>query len=104
MKKNKLNQYQFELLRTLHNQPQINQREMAVKLNISLGKINYLIDELKKKGLIKVNNFKKNPKKIKYLYYLTPKGISEKTVATLNFMKIKFNEYEQLKKEIENKN
>ena len=55
---------------------------------------------LKKKGLLKIENFKKSENKIKYLYVLTPKGISEKTKLTLRFMKIKMSEYDELKKEI----
>jgi EPS-associated MarR family transcriptional regulator len=103
MKKIKLNLNQFEILRIVSKKPKINQREMATNLNISLGKINYLINELKKKGLIKINNFTKNPKKLGYLYYLTPRGILEKTTVTINFMKIKLEEYKELKKEIEKK-
>jgi EPS-associated MarR family transcriptional regulator len=103
MKKIKLNLNQFEILRIVSKKPKINQREMATNLNISLGKINYLINELKKKGLIKINNFTKNPKKLGYLYYLTPRGILEKTTVTINFMKIKMEEYKELKKEIEKK-
>ncbi len=61
--------------------------------------------ELKKKGLIKINNFKKNPKKIKYLYLLTPKGFTLKTKLTINFMKRKIREYDELKNELKkNKN
>ena len=103
MKKIKLKLNQFEILRIVSKKPKINQREMATNLNISLGKINYLINELKKKGLIKINNFTKNPKKLGYLYYLTPRGILEKTTVTINFMKIKMEEYKELKKEIEKK-
>ena len=74
---------------------------MASELKISLGKLNYVLNELKKKGLIKINNFQKNKNKSRYLYLLTPKGISEKTNLTINFMKRKLKEYDELKKEIE---
>ncbi len=100
--KKKLKLEEFEVLRKLHSKSDVNQRKIANELNFSLGKINYLINELKKKGLIKIQNFKKNPKKEKYFYYLTPKGIAEKTAATINFMKLKMKEYEELKKEIPN--
>ena len=69
---------------------------------MSLGKINYCLKELKKKGLIKISNFSKSDQKIKYLYVLTPKGIKEKTKITIKFMKQKMKEYETLKKELEN--
>ena len=63
--------------------------------------MNYCLKELKNKGLIKIKNFKKNPNKIGYIYILTPKGITKKTKLTLNFMKRKMKEYDELKKEIE---
>ena len=73
---------------------------MAEELGFSLGKLNYCLKALKNKGLIKIKNFQKNPNKINYLYVLTPKGISEKTRLTVNFMQRKFMEYEELKKEL----
>ena len=90
----------FEILRVIVNQPKSTQRDLAKRLNLSLGKVNYCIQSLKEKGLIKINNFKKNPNKIGYLYILTPKGLSEKTKLTIQFMKRKLSEYEELKKEL----
>ena len=69
-------------------------------MGFSLGKLNYCLKALKQKGLIKIKNFKKNPNKFNYIYMLTPKGISEKTRLTINFMKIKMREYEELKVEL----
>ena len=77
---------------------------MAQELGFSLGKLNYCLKALRGKGLIKIENFKKNPNKINYIYILTPKGISEKTKLTVNFMKLKMKEYDELKKEISKKN
>ena len=74
---------------------------LAKDLNFSLGKLNYCLKSLKEKGLIKINNFKKNPKKMNYIYVLTPKGLAEKTKLTISFMKRKMIEYDELKKEIE---
>jgi len=91
----------FEILRKIKLNPNKSQRELAFELGFSLGKLNYCLKELKKKGLIKIKNFKKNPNKIGYIYILTPKGISKKTKLTLNFMKKKMKEYDELKKEIE---
>jgi EPS-associated MarR family transcriptional regulator len=98
----KINQEQFNLLRKLNNNPEASQRELATELEISLGKLNYVLNELKKKGLVKISNFKKNQNKSRYLYLLTPKGIAEKTQITLNFMKRKLQEYEELKTELGN--
>ena len=90
----------FNVLRKIDKKPSITQRELSDKLGISLGKINYCLKELRKKGLIKISNFKKNKNKINYVYLLTPKGIAAKTRLTINFMKIKLKEYEDLKKDI----
>lgn len=67
---------------------------------MSLGKLNYCLNSLKKKGLIKIKNFKNNPNKMKYAYIITPKGITLKTKLTINFMKRKMSEYDELKKEL----
>ena len=94
------NQDHFEILRKIKTKPETTQRELADELGFSLGKLNYCLKALKAKGLIKINNFKKNPNKISYIYALTPKGISEKTKLTVNFMKKKMREYDELKKEL----
>ena len=96
------NQQEFNLLRKISKKPNANQRELASDLNISLGKLNYVLKELKKKGLVKINNFKNNPNKSGYLYLLTPKGISEKTKISKKFMQRKIQEYEELKEELNN--
>lgn len=96
------NESYFQVLREINSNPKNSQRKLASSLGMSLGKLNYCINELKKKGYVKVENFKKNPNKINYVYLLTPKGIAHKTRLTLNFMKQKFKEYDQLRKEIEN--
>ena len=90
----------FEVLRKIQKKPETTQRELAAELGFSLGKLNYCLKSLKNKGLVKIKNFKKNPKKINYIYILTPKGISEKSKLTINFMKRKMQEYDELKKEI----
>tara|TARA_B110000014_G_scaffold186312_1_gene135263 strand:- start:338 stop:637 length:300 start_codon:yes stop_codon:yes gene_type:complete len=90
----------FNLLRKIQKKPNSSQRELAEELGFSLGKLNYCLRALQAKGLLKIRNFKKNPKKINYLYILTPKGISEKTRLTINFMKKKMHEYDELKKEL----
>lgn len=93
-------QDQFEVLRKINKNPKSTQRELAQELGFSLGKINYCLKALKKKGLVKIDNFQKNPNKIKYIYVLTPKGIQQKTKLTLEFMKRKMKEYDELKKDI----
>ena len=98
------NQDHFEVLRKINSKPNSSQRELAGELGFSLGKLNYCLKALKDKGLIKIKNFRKNPNKLGYVYILTPKGISAKTSLTLNFMKRKMAEYDELKSEIEEDN
>ena len=95
------NQDHFEVLRKIEKKPHSTQRELAEELGFSLGKLNYCLKALQTKGLVKIQNFKKNPNKINYLYVLTPAGITTKTKLTLNFMKSKMKEYDELKKELE---
>ena len=94
------NQDHLNILRKIKNKPDLSQRKLAEELNFSLGKLNYCLNALKAKGLVKANNFKKNPNKLNYIYVLTPKGIALKTKLTINFMKRKMKEYDELKKEL----
>jgi len=92
----------FNVLRKINNNPESTQRELAEELGFSLGKLNYCLRALKSKGLIKMKNFSKNPNKLNYIYVLTPRGIAKKTKLTINFMKRKMREHDELKKEIKN--
>ena len=94
----------FEVLRKIDKDPKTSQRKLADDLGFSLGKLNYCLKELQKKGLVKIKNFQNKPDKISYIQYIiTPKGISERTKLTINFMKRKMMEYDELKKELEGK-
>jgi EPS-associated MarR family transcriptional regulator len=90
----------FDILRRIQKKPKSSQRELAEELGFSLGKLNYCLKALQEKGLVKIENFKKNPQKLNYIYVLTPEGISKKTKLTLNFMKRKMREYDELKNEL----
>ena len=90
----------FNILRRIQKKPKSSQRELAEELGFSLGKLNYCLKALQDKGLVKIENFKKNPQKLNYIYVLTPEGISKKTKLTLNFMKRKMREYDELKNEL----
>ncbi len=97
------NEDHFELLRRIQKKPSASQRELAEDLGFSLGKLNYCLKALQRKGLVKLQNFQKKKNKLNYLQYvITPKGISERTKLTINFMKRKMKEYDELKKELEN--
>ena len=95
------NEFELDVMRKITNKPDITQRELAEQLGHSLGKLNFCLKELQNKGFIKIENFKKNPNKINYLYVLTPKGISAKTKLMINFMKRKMAEYDELKNEVD---
>lgn len=90
----------FNVMRKIKSNPNSSQRDMAKELGFSLGKLNYCLNALKNKGLIKIQNFKKNPNKLGYRYILTPKGITKKTELTINFTKKKLKEYDELNLEI----
>ena len=95
------NQDHFNVLRKIQKKPKSSQRELANELGFSLGKLNYCLKALKKKGFVKLQNFQKKKNKISYLQYVvTPKGIAERTRLTINFMKKKIKEYDELKKEL----
>ena len=91
----------FRVLHTLEENPHITQRELAQKLGISLGGVNFCLKALVEIGHVKINNFQKNTNKSAYLYLLTPSGISKKTMLATSFLKRKMNEYKALKMEID---
>ena len=90
----------FRLMQLLHDNPHLSQREMAKALGISFGGINYCLNALIEKGLVKIHNFSQNQNKFGYAYLLTPTGIAEKAVLTSSFLKRKLDEYDALKAEI----
>ncbi len=91
----------FQVLRKIQKRPESSQRELAKELGFSLGKLNYCLKALQKKGLVKLTNFQKKKDKIKYLQYVvTPKGIAYRTKLTIDFMKRKMREYDELQKEL----
>ena len=93
-------EYRYRILKILESNPGASQREIARELGVSLGRVNYCLQALVEKGLVKVKNFRRNESKRAYLYLLTPKGIQEKTKVTLRFLKMRLNEFENLKQEV----
>jgi EPS-associated MarR family transcriptional regulator len=91
----------YKLLRLLQENPGMSQRDVALALGISLGKVNYCVRALLAKGWIKATNFKNSNNKAAYMYLLTPRGIEEKARLAVRFLKIKLVEYERLRVEIE---
>ena len=91
----------YSLLKTLEENPGLSQRDLAKKLGVSLGKINYCLNALVEKGSLKINNFRNSDNKLAYAYLLTPQGIEVKARMTVEFLKYKVQEYERLRKEIE---
>jgi EPS-associated MarR family transcriptional regulator len=91
----------FRVLRLLQDKPDASQRELADQLGVSHGKMNYCLNALIDKGLVKLGNFQSSQHKLKYVYLLTPAGIAEKAKLTGRFLQRKVAEYERLKAEIE---
>ncbi len=91
----------YKILRILTDTPDTTQRTLAGNLEVSLGRVNYCIQALIEKGLIKANNFRNNHNKLAYSYLLTPSGIEEKARMTVEFLQIKLNEHKNLEGEIE---
>ena len=90
----------YKLLKLIEANPNISQRELANKMGVSLGKVNYCLKGLMDKGWLKAKNFKNSNNKIAYAYVFTPKGINEKAKIASRFLKRKVSEYEMLKREI----
>ena len=91
----------FRVMRILQDNPDLTQRELAQKLGISVGGMNYCLNALIEKGFVKVSNFQQSKNKFKYVYLLTPQGFAEKVSMTSRFLKRKMDEYDALKGEIE---
>lgn len=94
-------QAQLRILNIVTSEPELNQRQLAERLGISLGKTNYVLKALLEKGLIKANNFRRNDNKLAYLYLLTPEGAAAKLRLTRAYLASKEAEYLALKSEIE---
>ena len=101
--KNDKNVDELEVLRKIDHNPESSQRDLAYRLGFSLGKLNYCLKSLRKKGHVKIQNFKKNKNKLNYNYLLTPKGAAYKSKMLYFFLKQKAKEYDEIKKELENK-
>lgn len=91
----------FRVMRLLQENPDLTQRELAEKLGVSVGGLNYCLKALMEKGLVKMQNFTHSKNKFGYVYVLTPRGIAAKAKLTSKFLKRKLDEYESLKAEIE---
>lgn len=99
--KNKDSEIDLEILRNIEDNPSLTQRQMAKKLDVSLGKMNYLIKSLIKKGSLIIQNFRTSDNKLGYLYVITPEGIKLRRNLTVLFLKRRSEEFDKLKKEME---
>ena len=96
-----MDESQFKTLRELAKDGTLSQRDLSRKMGVSLGRVNYLVNSLVKKGYLKATRFKNSKNKMAYMYVLTPKGISVRLTQTYTFLQRKLNEFETLKQEIE---
>jgi EPS-associated MarR family transcriptional regulator len=90
----------YRLLKILSRDADLTQREMAGRMGVSLGKVNFCLSELGKRGFIKIRRFKVSRNKSQYIYLLTPRGLEEKTRLTVSFLRRKIVEYEEIKRQI----
>ena len=90
----------YKLLRLIESKPDATQRELAEAMGVSLGKLNYCVNALIQKGLVKARNFRNSRNKLSYAYLLTPRGVEKKATITVHFLQRKVAEYESLKREI----
>jgi EPS-associated MarR family transcriptional regulator len=90
----------YSLLRLLEANPAMSQRDVARQLGMSLGKVNFCVQALVEKGLLKATNFKNSQRKTAYMYFLTPRGLDEKAKVTARFLQKKMQEFEELRGDI----
>jgi len=91
----------FRVMRILQENPDLTQRELAERVGVSVGGLNYCLKALMEKGLVKMKNFSNSKNKFGYVYVLTPRGMAEKAAITHRFLQRKVEEYEALKAEIQ---
>lgn len=91
----------YRLLKLLHENPELSQRQLAEALGVSVGKVNYCMRALLERGLVKMRNFRGSRNKLAYAYYLTPRGAREKALATIAFLRRRMEEYREIEREIE---
>lgn len=96
-----MDEFQFQTLRELARDGTLSQRDLSRRMGLSLGRVNFLVNELLKAGYVKASRFKNSKNKIAYMYVLTPKGMTAKLSQTYNFLQRKLEEYHRLKEEIE---
>jgi EPS-associated MarR family transcriptional regulator len=92
---------EYKVIREIEINPSHTQRSLAEKLDISLGKVNYVLAGLIEKGIIKAKKLKNNPENIRWQYILTPAGVQEKIKITQQYLQKRIVEFEDLQKEIE---
>jgi len=95
-----LSEKDFQILDALDTQEITTQRELAEHAGISLGQVNYVLKGFLEKGLVKIGNFRKNPRKISYIYHLTPKGLEVKSKLAVKFVLSRLKEYHNLRQRL----
>ena len=91
----------LKIMRLIYFNPEMSTRQVADQVRISNGSAYYILTSLVEKGFIKLDNFKNNPRKGRYAFLLTPKGIREKSLLTHSFIERKRQEFEDLRAEIQ---
>ena len=100
-RKEKQSDTRLQVMRLLSDNPEMSTRQIAHAVGISNGSAYYVLRALVDKGFVKLDNFRKSPRKRQYAYLLTPKGVLEKSKLTRGFIERKHQEYAALRAEIE---
>lgn len=90
----------YRVLRLLEQEPELTQRALAQRLGVSVGKVNYCLRGLIRKGFIKARNFKNSSRKPQYVYVLTPEGFRERTRVAIEFLRRKSDEFDEIREEL----
>lgn len=91
----------YQLLRQIADHKDSSQRDLALRMGVSVGKINYCLRAVIDRGWVKVNNFRRSDNKWAYAYLLTPSGVRAKAQLAKAFLCRKEQEFEQLQHEIQ---
>jgi FlaA1/EpsC-like NDP-sugar epimerase len=86
----------LQLLEEISKDSHVSQRKLSQRLGLALGVTNACLKKMISKGLVKVKGI--NHKRV--VYYLTPKGFTEKTTLAYHFLQHTIKYYSTLKDSI----
>ena len=81
------------LFNTVEGHPDVNQRQLARELDVSLGLTNTYFQRVLKKGWVRARQVKPR----RWLYFLTPQGAIEKSRLSISYMSRTLDSFRELK-------